>query len=157
MTDTSRRTLLAGAAGGLAALAGCSGGGGGDGGDETPTATAGPRLRHIDLINRDEELHVVHLQVERGSTVVYWDVHELGGDGDEQSASALVEGTWDDAGTGAFTVEALVDDGPVRSRTYAGEGEDCIGVFAPITDGRLDFYKGAVDCGPGGTATDGST
>ena len=164
MSDLTRRSLLAGAGVGAAALAGCLGGGGGND-DDDPTDTAqtttmvaddntaaGPRLRHIDLINRDDVAHTVHVQVERDGEVVYWDVHDLEASGEGEAASTLIEQSWEDA-AGTITIEARVDDGEVLTQTYAAAESDCLGVFAPINDGRLSFYDGAADCGD--TTTDG--
>jgi len=163
MTELTRRSLLAGAGVGAAALAGCLGGGGGSDDDEptetdapgttteTPAPADDPRLRHIDLINRDDEAHTVHVQVERDGEVVYWDVHDLGAADEGEAASTLIEQSWPDA-PGAVTIEARVDDGAVRTQTYASAESDCIGVFAPINGGQLSFYDGAVDCGAATTS-----
>ncbi|MFB6121734.1 MAG: hypothetical protein ABEJ68_11545 [Halobacteriaceae archaeon] len=152
MTDLTRRRLLSGAAVGAASLAGCLGGNGGDSdpttdGSATPTETSdeGSRLRYIDILNRDDEAHTIHVQVERAGEVVYWGVHDLAAAGEGEAAGAMVEEQWDSGGP--YTIEARVDDGPVRSGTYATGTGECVAVLAQIDGGRLSFYRDEGACG----------
>lgn len=119
---TRRQLLATGTLVGLGSMAGCS--------HVSSLLDSPPKLGRIRVENRDDAPHTVHLLVERGEDIVYWQSFDLDATSENEQGQTVRDikqvprSTWGDT-PGDYHVRARLDDETSTTTDPVDHGSPC--------------------------------